>query len=89
MKIKAACIQLAAYDVTQSDKAMKNALDKIDEAIKEQPQLVVLPGCVYPGYFIGMNDVTKTLSNTSEALLMFKSKAKEHGVSLPWDWPNK
>ena len=43
MKIKAACIQLAAYDVTQSDKAMKNALDKIDEAIKEQPQLVVLP----------------------------------------------
>jgi len=82
VKIKAACIQLAAYDVTQSDKAMKNALDKIDEAIKEQPQLVVLPGCVYPGYFIGMNDVTKTLSNTSEALLMFKSKAKEHGVYI-------
>jgi predicted amidohydrolase len=82
VKIKAACIQLAAYDVTQSDKAMKNALDKIEDVVKEKPQLIVLPGCIYPGCFTGMNDVTETILNTSDALSTFRNKAKEHGVYI-------
>jgi predicted amidohydrolase len=54
--LRIACIQPQAYDLTNYQDALENILMKIDEASKFEPQLIVIPECVYPSYYLGLDE---------------------------------
>lgn len=81
--IKVALVQLRAFDVTQGEKALEVSLEMIDKAAKINPQLIVLPECTYPGYFLGYNNSINTvLAGLQNALEMYRAKAKEHNTFI-------
>lgn len=83
MLIKAAAVQLKAWDVNESHQALEKSLKMIDMAARDNPDLVVLPECTYPGYFLGYNgEVTKTLEKIEPAISAYQDKAREHQIYL-------
>ena len=52
MKIKVACIQMEAHDLGDAPGAVGRALRLIDEAARKGAQLIILPECTYPAYFL-------------------------------------
>ncbi|KAA0547035.1 carbon-nitrogen hydrolase family protein [Bacillus sp. BGMRC 2118] len=56
--MRVACIQTRSFDLIQYKEALHYMLDQIDEAAKLNPNLIVLPECTYPSYYLGSNENT-------------------------------
>lgn len=83
MTIKLACLQLKAFDIRESDLALQNALQMIDQAAENNVDLVVLPECTFPGYILGLNDnVEEQIGKTPDGVDAFQKKAQKHGLHL-------
>jgi predicted amidohydrolase len=86
LKMKAAVIQQRANDVEHAGRALAISLEMIDMAMMEKPDLVVLPECIYPGYFLGKtcsNDsVVNVLQGLDMAIGAFCMKAQQHKIYL-------
>jgi len=86
MEIKVAIIQQKAGNVEHSIKTLQSSLALIDQAVREKPDLVVLPECIFPGYLLGMLNLKKLMANgwpeLEMSLISFCSKARQHEIYL-------
>ena len=87
MKFNTAVIQQRTCDINSSGNALESSLHLIDLAVIEKPDLVVLPECIYPAYFLGLHglgtsSIEKALSGLEKAISAFCSKARQHKIYL-------
>lgn len=83
MRIKVSAIQLQAFNLNQADRALTESLNLIDKAAVDKPDLVVLPECTYPGYFLGYSgNATAALQDLAAAVEAYCRKARQHGFHL-------
>jgi len=78
-KLKVACLQVSAREYSDRYENKENILKMIDKAADSRPQLMVLPECVYPAYFISPQIVKNYLEfqkSTLELIDEVKEKAK-------------
>ena len=78
-KLRVGCIQLKAHSLDDAEEGLKHALEMVDEACKANPDIIVLPECTYPSYFLaGEASAEPRLRTTEEILEIFAKKAREH-----------
>jgi len=78
-KLKVACLQISAREYEDRYENKENILRMIDKAADSRPQLIVLPECVYPAYYISPLIVKNPLEfqkSTLELINEVKEKAK-------------
>lgn len=51
--IRAALVQLSAFDIHQHTQALEHAVAMVRQAAAQKPDLVLLPECTYPSYYLG------------------------------------
>src|SRR5512143_708578 len=83
-KVTIACLQLAAHDLAQAEEALERALALIDAAGKHHPDLMVLPECTYPAYYLESLEAYRRapLRPQEEVLRLFGDKAKAYGATI-------
>ncbi len=79
-----ACCQVRAYDLEDAEENLQNLLRALDEAGRAGAQLVGLPECAYPAYYIrDANPYARPgVRPFDEVANLFAAKAKEHGYWL-------
>lgn len=79
-----ACCQVRAYDIEQAEENLANLLASLDEAGRAGAQLVLLPECAYPAYYLKDGDpyARPNVRPYAEVLALFGAKAKAHGYWL-------
>lgn len=78
-KLKVACLQVSAREYEDRYENKENILRMIDKAADSHPQLMVLPECVYPAYYISPLIVKNPLEfqkSTLELITEVKQRAK-------------
>ena len=78
-KLKVACLQVSAREYEDRYENKENILRIIDRAAESHPQLMVLPECVYPAYYISPLIVKNSLEfqqSTLELIAEVKQRAK-------------
>ncbi|HCL90519.1 MAG TPA: hypothetical protein DHW70_04280, partial [Candidatus Atribacteria bacterium] len=78
-KLKVACLQVSAREYEDRYENKENILRMIDRAAESHPQLMVLPECVYPAYYISPLIVKNSLEfqqSTLELIVEVKQRAK-------------
>jgi len=78
-KLKVACIQVSAREYEDRYENKENILRMIDKAAESHPQLMVLPECAYPAYYISPLIVKNSLEfqkSTLELIDEVKQRAK-------------
>jgi len=78
-KLKVACLQVSAREYSDRNENKDNILRMIDKAADSRPQLMVLPECVYPAYYISPLIVKNSLEfqkSTLELIAEVKQRAK-------------
>jgi len=78
-KLKVACLQVSAREYEDRYENKENILKMIDKAADSRPQLIVLPECVYPAYYISPLIVKNPLEfqkSTLELITEVKQRAK-------------
>ncbi|NLG78276.1 MAG: carbon-nitrogen hydrolase family protein [Firmicutes bacterium] len=82
-KLTVCCVQLNAYPLDRAEEGLAHALEMVDEAATTKPDLMVLPECTYPAYYLsGWPSRRASLRPTSEVLALFAEKAKRYGCYL-------
>lgn len=82
-RLKIACVQLTAYPLDRAEEGLDHALEMTDRAATAQPDLIVLPECTYPAYYLcGWPSRRVTLRSTHEVLALFADKAKRYACHL-------
>jgi len=80
-KLKVACLQVSAQEYNDRYENKENILRMIDKAAATCPQLIILPECVYPAYYISPLIVKNPLEfqkSTLELIAEIKQKAKRY-----------
>ncbi len=80
-KLKVACLQVSAREYEDRYENKENILRMIEKAADSQPQLMVLPECVYPAYYISPLMVKNSLEfhkSTLELIDEIKEKARQY-----------
>ena len=82
--LKVACVQISAYDLAHAEAGLLHALEMIDVAGQGGAELIVLPECTYPAYFLrGESEYAQAgLRSWNEIIALFGDKAREHGCHL-------
>ncbi|MDD5014881.1 MAG: carbon-nitrogen hydrolase family protein [Atribacterota bacterium] len=78
-KLKIACLQISAREYEDRYENKENILRMIDRAADVRPQLMVLPECAYPAYYISPLMVKNPLEfqkSTLELIAEVKQRAK-------------
>jgi predicted amidohydrolase len=78
-KLRVACLQASAREYNDRYENKENILRMIDKAADSHPQLMVLPECAYPVYYISPIIVKNSLEfqkSTLELIAEVKEKAK-------------
>ena len=80
-KLKVACLQIRAREYKDRDKNKENILKMVDKAAKLQPQLMVLPECAYPAYYLSPLIVKRPdefYQSTLDLIAEIKERAKKY-----------
>jgi predicted amidohydrolase len=80
-KLKVACLQIRAREYKDRDKNKENILKMVDKAAKLQPQLVVLPECAYPAYYLSplmVKHPDEFYQSTLDLIAEIKGRAKKY-----------
>jgi predicted amidohydrolase len=80
--IRVACAQLAARSIQESERALAEALEAINEAARSGADLVVLPECTYPAYVLAPVEPPPTLRPDEEIRQVFADAAESHQLSV-------
>lgn len=83
-QFKAACVQIEASDVTAYADAERKIIQGIEQACSMGAEILVLPECSYPSYYIG-NDLSafeEAMAHLPVLTATMSSKAKEYGVHI-------
>lgn len=83
-QFKAACLQIKAMDVVNYTEAERQILDMIAEACEKGAELIILPECAYPSYYIG-NDrkaFTRSMGHLPEVIGAISEQALKQGVYI-------
>lgn len=73
--MRLACIQPRAFDLEQAEEGLAHALHMTEQALPHRPDLILLPECTYPAYFLkGYRQVT--LRPVAEVLEAFARLAR-------------
>jgi len=78
-KLKVTCLQVSAREYEDRYENKENILRVIDKAADSRPQLMILPECVYPAYYISPFIVKNSLElqkSTLELITEVKRRAK-------------
>jgi len=78
-KLKIACLQISAREYEDRYENKENILRMIDKAADVRPELMVLPECAYPAYYISPLMVKNSLEfhkSTLELIAEVKQRAK-------------
>ncbi len=94
VKVNVAVIQQKANDIDNCEKGLATSLEMIDLAALKKPDLVVLPECIYPGYFLGLHGVeadylNNALRGLKNAIEKFSLKAQQHKIHLVFGAPER
>lgn len=84
-KLKIACLQVSAREYSERFENKENILKMIDKAADARPQLMVLPECVYPAYYISPLIVKNPLEfqkSTLELIAEVKQRAKLYKCTI-------
>ena len=84
-KLKIACLQVSAREYSERFENKENILKMIDKAADSHPQLMVLPECVYPAYYISPLIVKNSLEfqkSTLELIAEVKQRAKLYKCTI-------
>lgn len=73
--MRVACVQLQAYDLARAEEGLAHALAMTEQALAHRPDLIVLPECTYPAYFLAEYERTP-LRPPEEVLSMFACLAR-------------
>lgn len=79
-----ALCQVRAYDIEEAEANLQNLLRALDEAGEAGAQLVGLPECAYPAYYLKDADPygRPGVRPFEEVCALFAAKAKQHGYWL-------
>jgi len=81
-RMRISCVQLAAYPVDQAEEGLAHALEMVGKAAREKPDLVVLPECIYPAYFLAEWSPEGFSQRLKEVEREFQRAATRHGCYL-------
>ncbi len=83
-KLSIACLQLQALDLAQAEEALERALALVDAAGAQHPDLMVLPECTYPAYYLESIDAYRRapLRPQDEVLRLFGDKARAYRAHI-------
>jgi len=78
--VKVACVQIESYDLAHAEDGLRRALEMIDDAAAGGADLIVLPECSYPAYFLrGKDDYYRApLRPWKDLVALLGGKAREH-----------
>ena len=78
--MRVACVQIEAYDLEHAEAGLQRALVMIDKAAGAGADLIVLPECSYPAYFLRGKDeyAEASLRSWDSVAALFGGKAREH-----------
>ncbi len=79
-----ACCQVRAFDIEEAEENLANLLEALDEAGRQGAQLVGLPECAYPAYYLKDADPYSRpgVRPYKEVEALFGAKAKRYGYWL-------
>ncbi len=78
-----ALLQLPAFSIEDAEASLAHTLRRIDDAAREQPDIIALPEVTYPAYFLGEEDLAaRGVLSPAEAMTRFAEKARQHGVHI-------
>jgi predicted amidohydrolase len=82
--MRVACLQVKAYNLAEAEVALQRILQMIDQAARGGAELIVLPECAYPAYFVwGEQEYAEAGVRPAEEIArIFGGKAKEHGCHI-------
>lgn len=83
-QITIACLQLEALGLARADEALDRALRMIDEAAGSSPDMIVLPECTYPAYYLHSLEQYQRaeLRSHDEVVQIFAQRARIHRCHL-------
>ncbi|WP_448595136.1 carbon-nitrogen hydrolase family protein [Thermoflexus hugenholtzii] len=75
-----ACVQLEALGLERAEEALGRALDRVEEAGRYQPEIILLPECTYPAYYLHSLEAYRRSEPrpVEEILRLFGEKARRH-----------
>jgi predicted amidohydrolase len=78
--MRVACIQPKAFDLSAYKEGLAYILQKIDEASKFHPKLIVIPECVYPSYYLGLDEtkLAEAMALVDEVVSCISNKARKY-----------
>ncbi|MFN3929917.1 MAG: carbon-nitrogen hydrolase family protein, partial [Thermoflexus sp.] len=78
--IGVACVQLEALGLERAEEALERALDRVEEAGRYRPEIILLPECTYPAYYLrSLEDYRRAeLRPVEEVIRLFGEKARRH-----------
>ena len=79
-RIAIACLQLEAHDLADSEAALDSALAMIDVAGKSHPDLMILPECTFPAYYLESIESYRraNVRPHDEVVRLFGERARMH-----------
>jgi len=80
-KLRVACLQIKAREYKDRAKNRENILKMIDKAAEEYPQLMVLPECAYPAYYLSplmVKHPEEFYQSTLDLIVEIKERAKKY-----------
>ncbi len=80
-KLKVACLQVRAREYKDRAENKKNILKMIDKAAEAHPQLMVLPECAYPAYYLSpliVKHPEEFYQSTLDLIAKIKERAKKY-----------
>jgi len=82
--VKVACVQINGYDLENAEAGLQRAVAMIDEAAVAAANLIVLPECSYPAYFLrGKDDYSRaSLRPWNNVVALLGSKAREYNCHI-------
>jgi len=75
-----ACVQLEARGLESAEEALERALERVEEAGRYQPAIILLPECTYPAYYLHSLEAYRRSEprSTEDVLRLFGEKARRH-----------
>ena len=82
--MRVACVQIEGRDLADAEAGLQRALAMIDEAAEGGADLVVLPECSFPAYFLrGRDDYARApLRPWAEVVALVGGKARQHACHV-------
>lgn len=80
--LRVAVLQAPAPDAAVAEAAWAGLLERIDEAARDEPDLVVLPEASYPAWFLGQAASTAPVVADGDLLTALAERARAHQVYI-------